>query len=151
MIWGKRKICTKSIVYSLDGYPYSLMTVKSFLVNPCMVGIGHSPHTSLLLLFLKAKTERKQILEHWRHKTECDHHIKRGPFGCFQWLLCATSRKMWRVWHSQGRLLWRKIKTFSYFVYLLLYSEPWYLVLWHHVCKEILHWRRVKCPSCWLL
>jgi len=62
MIWGKRKICTKSIAYSLDGFPYSIMTVKSFLANPCMVEIDHSPHTSLLL-FLKAKTERKQILE----------------------------------------------------------------------------------------
>jgi hypothetical protein len=124
---------------------------EELLVNLCMVEIGHSPHTSLLLLFLKAKTERKQILERWRHKAERHHHIKHGPFGCFPWLLCATSRKIWRVWHSQGTLLWRKIKTFSYFVYLLLYNEPWYLVLWHHVCKEIPHWRRVKCPSCWLL
>jgi hypothetical protein len=92
-LWGKRKICTKSIAYSLDGCPYSIMTLKSFLVNPCMVEMGHSPHTSLLL-FLKAKTERKQILERLRHKAEHDPRIKHGPFGCFQWLLCATSRKM---------------------------------------------------------
>jgi len=83
---GQSSLCTVC--------PYFIMTVKSFLVNPCMVEISHSPHTSLLLLFLKAKTERKQILECWRHKAEHDHHIIHGPVGCFQWLLCAASRKM---------------------------------------------------------
>lgn len=52
------------------------------------------PHTSWLLLFLEAKTERKQISGRWWHQAEHDHHIKDGSFGWLQCMVYAASRKV---------------------------------------------------------